>query len=289
MKRLLLSIILALGLHAIILGADFSWLKLAPQPTLPSRSIAIVLSPVKRRAPGPESDLFQVKQLAPQQSAALDKTAGRQPEPIPIGKNSQNPDSVQDSGPIKPKQNLKALTLKKQTSKTVETIQAASGAKSPPPPAAEAKIGISSNSGAQAQAPGLAATPDAAFIKKTSSTAGGSAEPFTTAAVPPATATTQIPPESPQINSARPLYKQNDSPRYPLRARRMGYEGLVMLKVLVDENGRVNDLEVLQSSGYAILDKAALSSVRKWMFVPGTEGGKKKKMWVKIPIRFELE
>ena len=69
----------------------------------------------------------------------------------------------------------------------------------------------------------------------------------------------------------------------------MGYEGLVMLKVLVDENGRVDDLEVLQSSGYAILDKAALSSVRKWMFVPGTEGGKKKKMWVKIPIRFELE
>jgi protein TonB len=246
-KRLLLSIILALGLHAIILSADFSWLKLAPQPTLPSKSIAIVLSPVKRQAPGPEADLFQIQQ------------------------------------------NLKALTLKKQTSKTVETIQAASSAKSPPPPAAEAKIGISSNAGTQAQAPGLAVAPDATFIKRTSSMAGGSAEPFTTAAAAPATATTEILPESPQIDIARPLYKQNTSPRYPLRARRMGYEGLVMLKVLVDENGRVNDLEVLQSSGYAILDKAALSSVKKWMFVPGTEGGKKKKMWVKIPIRFELE
>jgi TonB family protein len=282
-KRLLLSIILALGLHALILSADFSWLKLAPQPTLPSRSIAIVLSPVKRQAPGPEADLFQIKQLASQPSAALDKIAERQPEPIPINKNSQNP------APIKPKQNLKALTLKKQTSKTVETIQAASNAKSSPHPAAEAKIGISSNSDTQAQAPGLAVAPDAAFIKRTSSMAGGSAEPFTTAAAPPATATTGILPESPQIDIARPLYKQNTSPRYPLRARRMGYEGLVMLKVLVDESGRVNELEVLQSSGYAILDKAALSSVKKWMFVPGTEGGKKKKMWVKIPIRFELE
>jgi len=282
-KRLLLSIILALGLHAIILSADFSWLKLAPQPTFPSRSIAIVLAPVKRQAPGPEADLFQIKQPAPQQSAALDKIAERQPEPIPINKNNQN------SAPIKPKQNLKALTLKKQTIKTVETIQAASSAKSPPPPAAEAKIGISSNSGTQAQDAGLAVSPDAAFLKRTSSTAGGSAEPFTTAAVPPATTTTEILPESPQISIATPVYKQNNSPRYPLRARRMGYEGLVMLKVLVDENGRVNDLELLQSSGYAILDKAALSSVKKWMFVPGTEGGKKKKMWVKIPIRFELE
>ena len=173
MKRLLLSIILALGLHAIILGADFSWLKLAPQPALSSRSIAIVLSPVKRQAPGPEADLFQIKQLAPQQSAALDKTAGRQLEPISINKNSQNPDSFQDSGPFKPKQNLKALTFKKQTIQTVETIQAASSAKSPPHPAVEAKIGISSNSGTQAQAPGLAVSPDAAFIKKTSGMAGG--------------------------------------------------------------------------------------------------------------------
>ena len=72
-------------------------------------------------------------------------------------------------------------------------------------------------------------------------------------------------------------------------ARRMGYEGLVLLKVLVDVNGRVENLEVVSSSGYAVLDKAAIASVKKWMFEPGTEGGKKKKMWVKIPIRFELE
>jgi protein TonB len=69
----------------------------------------------------------------------------------------------------------------------------------------------------------------------------------------------------------------------------MGYEGLVMLKVLVNENGRVEDLAVFKSSGYGALDRAAISSVKTWLFEPGTEDGKKKKMWVKVPIRFQLE
>jgi protein TonB len=62
-----------------------------------------------------------------------------------------------------------------------------------------------------------------------------------------------------------------------------------MLKVLIDANGRVDDLTLLKSSGYTVLDRAALSAVRKWLFEPGTEGGIKKKMWVKIPVRFDLK
>jgi len=46
---------------------------------------------------------------------------------------------------------------------------------------------------------------------------------------------------------------------------------------------------VLESSGHSVLDRAALSAVRKWLFEPGTEGGLKKKMWVKIPVRFDLK
>jgi protein TonB len=69
----------------------------------------------------------------------------------------------------------------------------------------------------------------------------------------------------------------------------MGYEGMVMLKVLVDENGQVDDLMVLESSGYPILDHTALTTVRKWLFEPGAEGGIKKKMWVRVPVRFQLK
>jgi protein TonB len=88
---------------------------------------------------------------------------------------------------------------------------------------------------------------------------------------------------------AKPLYRQNPAPAYPRKARRLGYEGIVMLKVLVDENGRVDDLLVLESSGHPILDRTALASVKKWLFEPGTEGGIKKKMWVRVPIRFDLK
>jgi protein TonB len=59
--------------------------------------------------------------------------------------------------------------------------------------------------------------------------------------------------------------------------------------VLIDANGRVDDLTLLKSSGHSVLDRAALSAVRKWLFEPGTEGGIKKKMWVKIPVRFDLK
>jgi protein TonB len=51
----------------------------------------------------------------------------------------------------------------------------------------------------------------------------------------------------------------------------------------------VDDLTVLESSGHTVLDRAASSAVRKWLFEPGTQGGIKKRMWVKIPVRFDLK
>ncbi len=57
---------------------------------------------------------------------------------------------------------------------------------------------------------------------------------------------------------------------------------------LVDEKGKVVDLILFKSSGYTILDKAAISSVKKWLFEPGTIGRKKVKMWVKLSVRFKL-
>jgi TonB family protein len=69
----------------------------------------------------------------------------------------------------------------------------------------------------------------------------------------------------------------------------LGKAGLFMRMVLIDQHGRVDDLTVLESSGHTVLDHAASSAVRKWLFEPGTEGGIKKRMWVKIPVRFDLK
>lgn len=90
------------------------------------------------------------------------------------------------------------------------------------------------------------------------------------------------------IREAKPLYRSNPSPKYPRIARIRGYQGNVLLDVLVNQNGKVNDLKIYKSSGYPILDRAAISSVKHWLFEPGMIGENKVNMWVRVPIRFEL-
>jgi periplasmic protein TonB len=92
----------------------------------------------------------------------------------------------------------------------------------------------------------------------------------------------------PVVREAMPLYRINPAPKYPRIARRRGYQGTVVLEVLVDLNGRVGDLRVSTSSGYKILDKAALASVKDWAFEPGMRGDQKVEMWVRVPVRFQL-
>ena len=91
------------------------------------------------------------------------------------------------------------------------------------------------------------------------------------------------------IHEARPLYRSNPSPKYPRIARIRGYQGNVLLDVLVNKDGKVHDLKVYRSSGYPLLDRAATSSVKYWLFEPGVIGEEKVNMWVRVPIRFELK
>jgi len=91
------------------------------------------------------------------------------------------------------------------------------------------------------------------------------------------------------IHEARPLYRSNPSPKYPKLARIRGYQGNVLLDVLVNKDGKVNDLKIFRSSGYPLLDRAASSSVKHWLFEPGMIGEENVDMWVRVPIRFELK
>lgn len=88
---------------------------------------------------------------------------------------------------------------------------------------------------------------------------------------------------------AFPLYKTNPLPVYPRDARKRGFNGTVVLSVFVDESGRVKNLSMFTSSGFRILDDAALNAVKNWLFEPGMKGNRKAAMWVRVPIRFELK
>ena len=95
--------------------------------------------------------------------------------------------------------------------------------------------------------------------------------------------------KTPVVIEAAPLYKVNPLPEYPRIARKRGYQGTVVLEVLVDQNGRVGDLRLFTSSGHSILDRKAMASVKRWLFEPGMKGDKKLDMWVRVPVRFELK
>ena len=91
------------------------------------------------------------------------------------------------------------------------------------------------------------------------------------------------------ITYAIPIYKSNISPLYPLLARKRGYQGTVLLDVLVSKDGKAASIQVARSSGYKILDKAAIKGVKSWLFCPAKRGDELFEMWVKIPIRFQLK
>lgn len=80
----------------------------------------------------------------------------------------------------------------------------------------------------------------------------------------------------------------NPPPRYPYLARRQGQEGRVVLRVRVSARGDAKAVAIQRSSGYRLLDEAALEAVRKWRFVPASRGGSKVPAPVDVPISFKL-
>lgn len=80
----------------------------------------------------------------------------------------------------------------------------------------------------------------------------------------------------------------NRPPMYPWVARLRGWEGVVVLQVMVRASGRVERVGVVQSSGYALLDRAAQGAVEQWMFTPATRFGRSVPSEVELPVRFRL-
>ncbi len=87
---------------------------------------------------------------------------------------------------------------------------------------------------------------------------------------------------------AEPNYKKNPEPPYPLAARRRREQGLVMLTVKVTAQGRAAKVELKKSSGYPLLDEAALNAVRGWEFQPARAGSTAMESEIEVPVRFKL-
>ena len=83
-------------------------------------------------------------------------------------------------------------------------------------------------------------------------------------------------------------YGSNPKPKYPGIATSRGWEGTVRLLVRVSIEGYSEEVTVQRSSGYDVLDEAAIEAVEKWKFIPAKRGGTQVSSSVIVPINFIL-
>jgi protein TonB len=78
-------------------------------------------------------------------------------------------------------------------------------------------------------------------------------------------------------------------PGLPALGKRLGEQGKVVVRVLIELDGKANKAEIKQSSGFERLDQSALATVLRWRYVPGKRAGVPEAMWFNVPINFVLE
>jgi periplasmic protein TonB len=104
------------------------------------------------------------------------------------------------------------------------------------------------------------------------------------------TAPAQMPPGpltlSSELSVACP---ELNAPAYPPLSRRLGEEGKLVLRVELDESGRVSVARVITSSGFKRLDEAAMVAVKTWRCNPPQRDGQPVRATALQPFNFVLQ
>jgi periplasmic protein TonB len=147
----------------------------------------------------------------------------------------------------------------------------------PQPPAA-AQVAIASDQPASVLA--TSAVSEGSAVSRAATGISAPQASAASSATPPA--------PSPPKTVAEVEYVQAPSPTYPSVSRRLGEEGKVVLRVLVNTEGKPEDAQVRVSSGHARLDEAARSAALRARFRPYREGSTAVPVWAIVPISFSL-
>jgi protein TonB len=83
-----------------------------------------------------------------------------------------------------------------------------------------------------------------------------------------------------------PQFSFHPPPPYPAEARARHWEGVAQLLLSVDATGKVSSAQLLRSSGYLVLDRAALEIAHQWRFIPARQDGLPTASRVAVPVRF---
>jgi TonB family protein len=102
----------------------------------------------------------------------------------------------------------------------------------------------------------------------------------------PLTAQDAKPQEAKSKTAPKILYRVE--PQYTEEAKTAKVSGSVLLKLIVDENGNAQDIQVARSLDEG-LDRNAIEAVRQWVFAPATEDGKPVSAAANIEVNFRLQ
>jgi protein TonB len=80
----------------------------------------------------------------------------------------------------------------------------------------------------------------------------------------------------------------NKEPVYPPEAVRRAEQGAVLLVIHVSPDGLADGVDVLQGSGYVLLDQAARDAVERWRFLPAVKDGQPMPFDMKLRVVFHL-
>lgn len=76
-------------------------------------------------------------------------------------------------------------------------------------------------------------------------------------------------------------------PSYPQIARVAGVEGVVVLQLLIGEDGGVKEVRILD--GPEMLREAAVAAAMQGRFKPAQNQHRPVAAWVQVPMRFSLQ
>jgi protein TonB len=85
-----------------------------------------------------------------------------------------------------------------------------------------------------------------------------------------------------------PRFIHKESPIYPFLARKLGKQGHVILRVALNDQGQLQGIDTVESSGFGFAE-AASAAIRKSTFAPAASNGKAISSKVLVPVRFMLQ
>lgn len=160
-----------------------------------------------------------------------------------------------------------------------------------PPPKQEAKPKTKTKPEPKPKTLEPSSTPPAAASEAKAAEAPKSAESQTpNAAVAPATSQgTAGTPIQTDIGKLVVVYQPDADPYYPSFSKRAGEQGEVVVRLIIDEAGIVEEVALLRSSGFPRLDRAASEIGKRYRFKPYSVNGNPARISTNLLIKFNLK